>query len=47
MAFLGLPFDWFTLVFALPLDPWIDLRPLLMLVVVFPRLQRLWRTIRK
>jgi hypothetical protein len=47
MSFLGLPFDWFSLVFALPLDPWIDLRTLLILVVIFPWLQRLRRSIHR
>lgn len=47
MAFLGLPFTWFTPVFALPLNFLIDLRIVLILIVILPWLQRLWRAIRR
>jgi hypothetical protein len=47
MAFFGLPFAWFTPVFALPLEFLIDLRLVLILIVILPWLQRLWRAVRK
>ncbi len=36
MAFLGLPASWFTYLFALPLNFWIDLRLILVAVIIYP-----------
>ena len=36
MAFLGLPVSWMTYLFVLPLSLVIDMRPLLVLIVLFP-----------
>jgi len=47
MAFLGLPFAWFTPVFSVPLNLLIDLRIVLILIAAVPWLQWLWRAIRR
>jgi hypothetical protein len=46
-AFFGLPFAWFTPVFALPLGFLIDLRTVLIVIVILPWLQKIWHLIRR
>ena len=46
MAFLGLPVSWMTYLFVLPLYLVLDIRPLLILVVLYPIGLKLWLYLR-